>query len=226
MEIPSKNTPVAKCLALATFACQMMSKMAATQVVLQELVVKLNAARDKLATAENAYSAAETNLLPARVAVRFADHESDEGIKQRKRAAEMADGEANGPLASHLFPNGTTPLTKPLGAAQTKEMRDLEGRYDALISTWPDAATEKQQLTFLRQRYELALTTRSSGEQALADAKAARDFAKEEFLDAYAEVANRIRALFPRNKQKQDLFFDRVMQRVPTENEVPEAATP
>lgn len=226
MEIPSKNTPVAKCLTLATYACQMMSKLGTTHVALQELVLKLATARNKLELAEAAYEVAEGQLLPARVAVRFADHESDEGIKQRKRAAEVADGEGNGPYVSHLFPKGTTPLTKRFGATQTKEMRDLEGRYDALLSNWSKAAAEKQQLTLLRERYEQALEARAEAEQTVANAKAARDFAKEEFLDTYAEVANRIRALFPRNKQKQDLFFDRVMPRGPSENEKADGVTP
>lgn len=118
-------------------------------------------------------------------------------------------------------------MTKLFGAAQVKEMRDLEGRYDALSSKWSNAAAEKQQLTLLRERYEQALEGRGEAEQAVANAKSARDFAKAEFLDTYAEVANRIRALYPRNKQKQDLFFDRVTTpRAPTENESADDATP
>jgi len=47
--------------------------------------------------------------------------------------------------------------------------------------------------------------------------------AKEDFLDVYAEIANRIRSLFPRNKPKQDLFFDAVTNRVRSENDTNEA---
>ncbi len=223
METPTSNTPVAKCLALATYAYQMMTKYATTNVVLLQLASKMAVARDGLASAEDTYSESEANLLPIRVNVRFADHESDECIKQRKRTAEFADGETHGPYAVHLFPNGTTPLTRPFGAAQIKEMRDLEGRYDVLISRWPDAQTEKDKLSAHRQRYEQALQERTDAEQSTANAKVARDSAKEDFLDVYAEVANRVRSLFPRNKKKQDLFFDTVVQRPAAENDVEEA---
>ncbi len=217
MEIPTLNTPVTKCLALATFAGQMLSKYAAANAVLLELATKMFGARDKLATAEQAH------VLPMRVNVRFADHESDECIKQRKRAAQLADGETEGPHVLHLFPNGTTPLTRPLGAAQIKEMRALEGRYDALLDRWPDAMAEKNIVTTLRQRYEQSLAERAAAEQTVIDTKAARDLAKEDFLDVYAEIANRIRSLFPRNRSKQDLFFDAVTNRARSENDTNEA---
>lgn len=223
MEIPTLNTPVTKCLALATFAGQMLSKYAATNAVLLELATKMFGARDKLATAEQAHEAAEANVLPMRVNVRFADHESDECIKQRKRTAQLADGETEGPYVLHLFPNGTTPLTRPVGAAQIKEMRALEGRYDALLDRWPDAMAEKNIVTTLRQRYEQSLAERAAAEQTVIDTKAARDLAKEDFLDVYAEIANRIRSLFPRNRPKQDLFFDAVTNRARSENDTNEA---
>lgn len=219
MEVPTVYTPVPKCLALATFAGQMLSKYAATNAVLLELATKMFAARDKLAQAEQAFNDAEAHVLPMRVNVRFADHESDECIKQRKRAAQMADGETEGPFAVHLFPHGTTPVTRPVGAAQIKEMRALEGRYDALLDRWPNALTEKNIVTTLRQSYELALAERATAEQAVIDTKAARDLAKDDFLNVYAEIANRVRALFPRNKPKQDVFFDAVTNRGRSNNE-------
>lgn len=46
MEIPTLNTPVTKCLALATFAGQMLSKYAATNAVLLELATKMFGARE------------------------------------------------------------------------------------------------------------------------------------------------------------------------------------
>lgn len=213
MEIPNSKTPVAKCLDLAAYASQTIGQFAPSTIELQELAGKMDAARQLLASAESAYSQAENAMIPIRVDVTLADYSADEGIKQAKRAAELADGEANGALQTHLFPHGTTPIVRPFGAAQIKEMRDLEGRYDGLMGNWNQAQNEKSKLTALREKYELALQTRTDAAQLVNDQRSKRDLAKKNFLDVYAEVANRIRALFPRNKKKQDLFFDVVTGR-------------
>lgn len=218
METPTSNTPVPKCLSLAAYAYQTMSQFAPGNVVLQELAGKMNAARTKLAQAESAYLTADAQMIPMRVNLTLANYDADEGIKQCKRTAEHADGETNGPLVTHLFPNGTTPIVRPFGAAQIKEMRDLEGRYDGLIERWADAQIEKDKATALRQRYEQALQARTDAAQNVNNMRSLRDLAKKDFLDAYAEVANRIRALFPRNKKKQDLFFDTVTERASAES--------
>ncbi len=220
MEIPTTKTPVAKCLTLATYSCQMMSQFS-SPTDLAEFATKLSLARDKLEQAEENYQAAETNMLPARVGVMFANYAADEGVKQAHRFAELADGEARGPYVTHLFPDGTNAIVKLLGSTQIKEMRALEGRYAGLISRWNDAQNEKDKISLLRERYELALTARANALQALSDTRSARDLAKEDFLDMYAEIANRVRALFPRNRTKQDLFFDVVTERghVETESE-------
>jgi hypothetical protein len=222
MEIPTSKTPVAKCLALAAYTCQMMGRFPSS-AELVELGAKLSVARDNLAAAERNCAVAEAGMLPARVTVTHADYESDEGLKQSRRAAELADGEAHGPIMMHLFPEGTTPIVRLLGVAQVKQMKDLEGRYDGLMSRWADAQSEKDKITALRQRYEQALNARSNAAQALSNARSLRDLAKEDFLDVYAEVANRVRALFPRNKKKQDLFFDTVTDRGSSEPETENA---
>jgi hypothetical protein len=223
MEIPTSKTPVAKCLALGTYTSQMMGQFSTNSEVTL-LAAKLVAARDALATAERNYAAAEADMLSARVGVMFANHVADEGIKQSQRAAELAEGEARGPLVTHLFPMGTNAIVRLIGSTQVKEMRELEARFDGLLSQWPEAQIEKDKISWLRERYELAVTVRMNAAQALNDARSLRDLAKEDFLDVYAEIANRIRAIFPRNRKKQDLFFDAVTERsnadVETEKEV------
>ncbi len=220
MEVPSPKTPVEKCLALATYAHQMMEQFP-DNAELQALSAKLTLSRNKLKSAEHSYAEAEANMLPVRVGVMYINYAADEGTKQALRFAELADGEARGPYVMHLFPQGSNAITRLTGASQVKEMRNLEGRYDGLISRWNEAQAEKNKIAQLRERYEFALTVRATALQALQDARAARDLAKEDFLDTYAEVANRVRALFPRNRKKQDLFFDVVTERghVETESE-------
>jgi len=225
MEIPNSNTPVSKCLDLAAYASQTIGQFTPSNLELQELAGKMDAARQVLALAEADYTKAESDMIPVRVDVTLADYAADEGIKQAKRAAEMADGEANGPFLMHLFPKGTTPIVRPFGAAQIKEMRDLEGRYDGLVGQWAKAQDEKSKVVALREKYELALQARTDAAQFVNDSRSKRDLAKKNFLDVYAEVANRIRALFPRNKKKQDLFFDAVSNR-PAMNRNTQEATP
>jgi hypothetical protein len=188
-------------------------------IELSTLSAKLVSARDKLKQADAHYEDAETKMLPARVSVMFINYAADEGLKQAHRFAQLADGEQRGPYVTHLFPDGTNAITRLTGDSQVKEMRNLEGRYDGLISRWNDAQSEKAKVTQWRERYETALAFRSSALQAVHDARAARDLAKEDFLDTYAEVANRVRALFPRNRKKQDLFFDVVTERGNAETE-------
>lgn len=68
-------------------------------------------------------------------------------------------------------------------------------------------STKKGKIGASRLDYENALKARKNGYDAEALARAARNLAKEEFLDVYAEVAGRIEAAFPRDKKTQDLFF-------------------
>ena len=89
----------------------------------------------------------------------------------------------------------------------------MEGRYDGLIGRWTDAGTEKAKVSALREQYAMALQARRDAEQQETNMRAQRDLAKNDFLDVYAEVANRVRALFPRDRKKQDLFFDAISER-------------
>jgi hypothetical protein len=127
-----------------------------------------------------------------------------------QRAAEMADGKVGGPIASKLFPNGITPIIKPIGATQVQEMHDLEGRYDVLIATWPDGALEKSKIVAARKIYEDGLNARRDTLQNASNARTARDLTKEDFLTVYAEIGARVKAEYPRDRKMQDLFFDDV----------------
>jgi hypothetical protein len=62
----------------------------------------------------------------------------------------------------------------------------------------------------LREQYETALNARKSGMETTGALRAARNLAKEDFLDVYAAVAHRVRAAYPRDRRMHDLFFDNV----------------
>jgi hypothetical protein len=47
-------------------------------------------------------------------------------------------------------------------------------------------------------------------EQALGAARAVEDGARETFVSSYGSNAGAIRQMFPSNRERQDLFFDRI----------------
>jgi hypothetical protein len=177
---------------------------------LTSLAATLEAATAALASAQNDYVAAVMALIARRVAVRFADFASDRVVRSVQRQAENADDKKNGKIASALFPNGVTPIVRPVGQTQVNEMRSLEGRLDAAEGSWPDALTHKAKVTAEREKYEATLDERKAAMATVADLRAKRDAAKEDFLDIYAATAGRVKAEFPRDRDMQDLFFDKI----------------
>jgi hypothetical protein len=60
---------------------------------------------------------------------------------------------------------------------------------------------------------------------AAAAARAVRDAAKEDFLDAFAAVAGAVKELFPRNRPTQEVFFDQFRSRGASVDDEPRAAS-
>ena len=209
MQLPSANTPVATCGDLSVFTWSMLAKFP-ERVALTGLGTKVLGAADALLAAEQAYKAGSRALVTARVGVRHADLMADQGVRLTLKAVQLADGQSGKKVTPQLFPNGVTPIVRPIGSAEVAELRDLEGRLDALSGAWADAASEKAKIVALRTTYEAAIGTRRNAQQSLSDLRAARDAAREDFLDVYAEVAARVKAEFPRDRVMQDLFFDTV----------------
>ncbi len=209
MQLPNPKTPVVRCQQLGLYAHRMLSKFTQNPALVA-LADKMLTSQQALADKQTAYLQAVHSIIFARVDVKYADFTADNGVRMAQRAAELADGKVGGSIAGRLYPGGVTPIIKPVGATQVNEMRDLEGRYDAVIALWPEAAAEKQKLVTLRTSYEEALESRRAAKQRASDLRAARNLAKEDFLTVYAEIAARVRAEFPRDRKMQDLFFDDV----------------
>ncbi|EYF06421.1 hypothetical protein [Chondromyces apiculatus] len=206
MSVPVMNTTVDRCELKSLHTCTMIHKF--DQVpALTGLAASLEAATTNLLARQTAYTAKTKALIKLRVEVRYTDLIADQGVRMSLRMAEIADGKPGGRVAKTLFPNGTTPIIRPIGGTQVKEMRGLEGRYKEVEALFPAAPDERLKIEALRQRYEAALQGRLVGMEECAQARAARNLAKEEFLDVFTEVANRIRAAFPRDKKTQALFF-------------------
>jgi hypothetical protein len=200
------KTPIPQCEHMSLHARTMLGKFSSV-TALDGLAGKLDAATVNLLTRQAAYDANVKALIVARAEVKYVDVVADKEVRMGLRVAELEDGEPGGRVSTALFPNGTTPIIKPVGSTQVKEMRALEGRYKEVESIFPAAASERQKIAALREQYEAALTARSQGMEQGAQARAARDLAKEEFLDVFAEVMNRVKAAFPRDKKTQEIFF-------------------
>ena len=209
MQNPSMDTPVSKCLELATYSIRMFGKFP-TNVVLTALAAEMTAAKNSLHADQQQYEAAVLEILPARVDVKYENHTSDRRIRLTQQKVEMADGKKGGRIAELVFPDGSTPITRLLGDSQIKAMADLEGRLESAVTLWPEAAAEKADIAKLRESYETALKHRSAVGQTVRNKRALRNAAKEAFITKYAEITHRVGAEFPRDTPMQDLFFDEV----------------
>lgn len=204
-QTPNANTPVSKCLDLAAFTCQMMSKFP-TNTTLGTLSTKLHNAAQKLETTQNNYQKALKDILPTRVDVKFENISSDRRIRKTQQKAELAGKN----LALHAFPKGSYPITRLLGASQVEEMLALEGRLASLENTWDEAASEKQAIAKQRDDYDKALKSRSAAYQKAGAELAVRNLEKQNFLLVYEEIVHRVKAEFPGDNAMQELFFDEV----------------
>jgi hypothetical protein len=224
MQVPTRKTPVKKCLALALFAGRMMAKYEDNPRMV-ELAARFAAGRVSLADAQRALEAAEEALTVMRVDLRFEDHASDQWLRQFRSQVEIADGRKNGRLGARLLPDGTLDITRRYGAAQVAKMRELEARL-AAAPEWSGAPVQLTGLAVHSTRYEAAVAARLAAEGQVVASRAARDMAKERFLHLYAEIAAQIRSELPRDRDMQDLFFDTVIHRARRVEDAPEDELP
>ena len=209
MQLPNAKTPIARCEHLSLYTQRMLQKFP-NEAGLAGLDVSLGAATQALMGAQGAYRDAVKALIFIRVDVKFADFDGDRGLRTGYRVAEIADGGVKGRIVGHIYPNGSSPITRLVGQSQVEEMKNVEGRYASLTATWTDAASEGAKIAALRQQYEGALGARKDGMQTAANRRADRDVTREDFLDAFAKVGARVREVFPRDRKMQDMFFDTV----------------
>jgi hypothetical protein len=99
------------------------------------------------------------------------------------------------------------------------------GRASARASTRVESARTRFGAC-LDARRERPDAARLAAEGQVVASRAARDMAKERFLDLYAEIAAQIRSEFPRDRDMQDLFFDTVIHRARRVEDAPEDELP
>jgi len=180
---------------------------------LAELANALQKSTDHLMVLQAERVSVVKALISVRVHLKLADHRSDGVIRSVARAVEEADGGKNGRIATLVYPQGTTTIIKLFGESQVAAMTTLEDRIKAAGSTWPAASGHATRVAQARAEYQDALQKRATAMRLATEKRVLRDVGKEEFLDTFDSVANSIRQLFPRDRARQDLFFDRISTR-------------
>ena len=212
MQIPTTTTPISRCIDLAHYASRMLSKFP-DNATLVESAARLLEGGQALDQASRAYEAARGQDLVLRVDIGYTDYQADRQVRRTQQLAEIEDGRRGGRIASRVFPTGSTPITRLRGDSQVAAMRDMEARLEGSRDIWPQAEAAQAALAEHRGSYEEVLAARAENQRNVKDLRAARDAAKERFLDLYAQIASLVRAEFPRDRVLQDLFFDRVRSR-------------
>lgn len=210
MQIPSPRTPVSRCLELSLFAKTALT-MYREHPPLMALAETLHQSAERLKRAEAELRAAEEPLIVARATVKLEDLKADAAVRSVGRRVEDADGRKGGRFFLAVFPEGITPIVKPIGGEQLTTMRSLEARLAS--SKLPEAASLTELITKARTSYEAALSAREEARRKVTTLLIERDSAKEDFLDVYAAAAAKVKAEFPRDRPLQDVFFDEVTGR-------------
>lgn len=215
MRLPHRTTPIARCEVLSLYtqgALRTYPTVIETApdvpARLESLAQSLEAATSALLTAQAEYRNAVLALIPLRFGVRLIDLKADNIVRSVKRAAEDAGKD----VAAAIFPNGTTPIVRPVGSTQVDALRALEGRV-AAASRWATRNEHLDRLVAVRTEYEELLGRRREAMITAAAKRAERNAAKDDFLDVFAAIAGAIREVFPRDRKRQDLFFDSVSSR-------------
>lgn len=213
MQLLQPNTPVDRCESVTRYAesailqyIEAFEPPAAEAEVLRAQAEALRTGRVALTTKQADYRTAVLDTIAPRVAVMLVDLRADSVVRSAKRAAD----EAGKDVAAMVFPEGVTPIVKLVGQTEVDALIALEGRILAAASRWTDAAATHARIVEARTRYETALANRTAALNLASSKRALRDGSKEDFLDTYAKVTSAIKALFPRDKALQDVFFEDV----------------
>jgi hypothetical protein len=166
---------------------------------------------DQLASAKATREQAEDALLVPRAEARFAESDLEVVLRDLAAQSHMTDRQAGGDFVfKAIFPNTVDAEVRPRGAAQVTAATAVRDR----LNTQPAAAPVKEQwLGKLDQaiaRLSTALEARQAAEQAVGLARAVEDGARETFVSSYDSNMGAIRQMFPRNRVRQNLYFDQL----------------
>jgi len=205
MQIPAPKVASGQLIVLGTSHLAALAQIAETAALAPPFKVH----QDALVLAKRAREDAELALVSPRVAARFAEYALEEVIRGIAGRAHALDGNmVSGSVFNGVCPNGLEPEVSPRGVAQKESALRLQNRLD----TQPAAAKLRPEFSdkLKAATADLAakLDARKAAGEALGRTIAGDLGARESWVAAYDANAGSIRTLFPRNRRKQDLFFD------------------
>lgn len=175
----------------------------------QGLAAAFKPAQEALAAARIVREQAEDALTEPRTLTRFAETALEVVLRDIAAKAHDYDRKAGGDLVfKAIFPNGLDAEVRPRGAGQLTAAMALRGRLDQQPAAAPVKAQFLKDLDTAVAALGSALESRRMAEQTLGLARAAEDGARETFVSSYDSNAGAIRQMFPRNRVRQDLYFD------------------
>ncbi|MFT3769198.1 MAG: hypothetical protein QM820_27480 [Minicystis sp.] len=177
------------------------------------LADELEKTNDALFAQYLARLAARKPMVAARVPVRFANHDTDQVLRDCAHAARQADGAQGGPIFKSIFKDGLGPAVRPNGARQIPATETVIADMKKSAAHGIDAF---RAVWIPRIQDSLAV---------LQKAAATQDTLRDAYLAAYAEeialrnqhytavdrIIGQVRAAFPGNTTKQDLVFPEVI---------------
>jgi hypothetical protein len=177
----------------------------------QGLATAFKPAQDALTSARTKREQAEDALSEPRTLARFAEMALEVILRDIAAKAHEFDRKAGGELVfKAIFPMGLDPVVRPRGDGQMTAATALRGRLDSQPAAAPVKALLLKDLDAALAALGTALESRRMAEQALGLARAAEDGARETFVSSYDSNAGAIRQMFPRNRPRQDLYFDTI----------------
>jgi hypothetical protein len=212
MQLPDANTPIARCDGLSRYTQAALHRYgevfelaADVKAKLESLAASLATATEALNSAQDVYKKSVLALIRGRVDLKLVDLKADEIVRSVKRAADDAGEDVSGAV----FPNGITPIIKPIGPAEVDALAALDARILA-TAKWPAKDAQHARVAAVYAEYKAALEARRTGMGEAAQKRALRDAAREDFLDTFAAVAAGVRSTFLRDRARNEVFFDTV----------------
>jgi hypothetical protein len=193
----------------------------------QGLGAAFKPAHDALVAARAARELAEDALIEPRANARFAEAALEAVLRDVAAEAHSQDRKSSGELAfKAIFPNGLDAEVRPRGPGQLTVATALRSRLESQPAAAAVKAAKLKDLDAAMATLGSALETRRMAQQALGLARANEDGARETFVSSYDSNAGAIRQIFPRNRARQDLYFDQIRAEQAADDDQQETAGP
>ncbi|HEV8325479.1 MAG TPA: hypothetical protein VG389_27970 [Myxococcota bacterium] len=226
VQVPSPETDSHVILPLGEFHVAALQQTPETQ----GMVAAFQTTQTTLLTAARATEDAARALVGPRVAVRFAEYALEQVLRSTANAAHDADNnQSTGPAFRSVFPGGLEAETSPRGASQLRSAADVRTRLANQPAAAGLRATFLPRLDAAIADFGTKLDTRTAAGRALGEAQAAESGARESWVAHYDGNAGAVRNLFPRNRARQELYFDEFRgrgARRATDDDAPPALPP